>query len=268
MNGAGAAQPSSTPGSFRLDNPPIIEAVLDIDCDLPAGLNLAGLEADARKIFAEQYPKFRTQMLQETKIEQRPNEPPAASMRQALQALQLFTDDSLQLVQVRSNGFSFNRLANPLRPYTSLDEYLPEIRRTWELFLGLVKPLQIRKIGLRYVNRILLPAAGNRVQLDEFLKIGPHLPDEEGMIFAGFIHQHSAVETATGNRVNTVLMSQPKEDTKLPLIFDIEALRNVQVEPTDWSAIEAIIASLRLLKNRVFADTLTERCLKLFQRSE
>ena len=78
MNGAGAAQPSSTPGSFRLDNPPIIEAVLDIDCDLPAGLNLAGLEADARKIFAEQYPKFRTQMLQETKIEQRPNEPPAA----------------------------------------------------------------------------------------------------------------------------------------------------------------------------------------------
>ena len=88
------------------------------------------------------------------------------------------------------------------------------------------------------------------------------------MVFAGFIHQHSAVETATGNRVNTVLMSQPKEDTKLPLIFDIEALRNVQVEPTDWSAIEAIIASLRLLKNRVFADTLTERCLKLFQRSE
>jgi uncharacterized protein (TIGR04255 family) len=250
--------------ALKLRNPPIIEAVLDIDCDLPPTMNLAALEPDARKIFVDQYPKYRQQFIQQAHIEHRPNEPPKTSMRQALQALQFFKDDSLQLVQVRANGFSFNRLA----PYGSLDDYMLEIRRTWELFLGLAKPLQARKIDLRYINRMLLPLAAGRLELDDFLKFGPHLPDEEGMTFAGFLHQHSAIEIATGNLVNTVLTSQPVENNRVPLIFDIEALRNVNIEPSNWNEIAVVIASLRTLKNRVFADTLSERCLNLFQPLE
>src|ERR1017187_6742020 len=105
--------------ALKLRNAPIVEAVVDMDCDLPPTMNLATLEPDARKMFAAQYPKYRQQLIQEAQIEHRPNEPPKTSMRQTLQALQFFKDDSLQLLQVRTNGFSVNRLA----PYGSLDDY-------------------------------------------------------------------------------------------------------------------------------------------------
>ena len=183
------------------------------------------------------------------------------SARQGLQALQFFKEDLLQLVQVRQDGFSFNRLA----PYSSLDDYLPEVHRSWELFRELAKPVRVRRVALRYVNRILLPLTAGRVELDDYLKIGPRLPDEDGLTLGGFLNQHSALETATGNMVNTILTSQPVENGFLPLIFDIEAVRLVQAEPNNWAEADSIIKSLRTLKNRVFWNTLSERCLKLFQ---
>ena len=53
-----------------------------------------------------------------------------ACAKRAIQSLQFLHEDEKQLVQVMAQGFSFNRLA----PYTSLDDYLPVIQRTWELF--------------------------------------------------------------------------------------------------------------------------------------
>jgi uncharacterized protein (TIGR04255 family) len=78
--------------------------------------------------------------------------------------------------------FSFNRLA----PYTTLDDYLPEIERAWLLYVDLVSPVQIRVIRLRYINRMLLPMPANQLDLDEFLEIGPRVPDEEKLVCLAF----------------------------------------------------------------------------------
>ena len=45
-----------------------------------------------------------------------------------------------------------------------LDEYLPEIERTWRFFVELASPVQVRRIRLRYINRILLPLASGGVR--------------------------------------------------------------------------------------------------------
>ena len=247
---------------LSLSSAPIVEAVLDIECDMPPAIEIASLESHARDLFLDQYPKFRTQFVQEHEIKQESGASPKMSVRQGIQALQFLQDDEKQLVQVRAEGFSFNRLA----PYSSLDDYLSEIKRTWRLFVGLALPVQIRLIRLRYINRILLPLTNGRVELDDYLKLGPRLPDEDRLTFAGFLNQHSAVEADTGNRVNIVLTTQPPEQGMLPLIFDIEAASTGNGEPSDWPWILSRIQSLRSLKNRIFRNTLTEQCLKLFQR--
>jgi len=114
------------------------------------------------------------------------------------------------LTKVRMQGFSFNRLA----PYTSLDDYLPEIERTWGLFASIASPVQIRVVRLRYINRILLPLTNGRVELEDYLKVGPRLPDEDRLRFAGFLNQYAAVEIDTGHQVNIVLTSQPPENIR------------------------------------------------------
>jgi uncharacterized protein (TIGR04255 family) len=244
-----------------LAHAPIVEAVLDLDCVMPPGLDVTTLEAPARDAFADRYPKVRTLYLEEAQIEQRADAPPQVTARRGIQGYQFWQDDEKQLVQVRAQGFSFNRLA----PYTSLDDYLPEIGRTWRLFVGLASPVEVQLVRLRYINRILLPMADGRVELNDYLKIGPRLPDEERLALLQFLNQHLAAERGTGNQVNVILTSQPLENSMLPIIFDIAASRAEAAAPEDWNTLLTRIQSLRDLKNRVFRDSLTAQCIGLFQ---
>lgn len=246
---------------FNLLTPPIVEAVLDIECDLPPGQHLAALEGSAQECFRERYPKFRTKWIQEHLIAAPPGGPSELSVRQGVEAFQFLQDDEKQLVQVRAQGFSFNRLA----PYTSLDDYIPTIKEAWRVYSGLATPVQIRLIRLRYINRILLPFREGRVNLDDFFTVGPRLPDEDNLSFISFFNQHAAVEVQTGHQVNIVFASQPPQEDQLPVIFDNCVAASEPGEPENWDWILTTIRSLRGLKNRIFKRSLTEPCLKLFQ---
>jgi uncharacterized protein (TIGR04255 family) len=247
--------------NFKLPHAPIVEAVLDVDCDMSPAFDLAALEKASREAFRDQYPKFRTQFLEEHRIEQKAAQPTQVSAQRKLQAFQFLQEDEKQLVQIRMQGFSFNRLA----PYTSLDDYLPEIERTWRLFVSIALPVQIRVVRLRYINRILLPLTNGRVELEDYLKVGPKLPDEDHLRLAGFLNQYAAVEIDTGHQVNIVLTSQPPESDRVPIIFDISVASVETAEPEDWAWLLAKTQSLRHLKNRIFRNSLTELCLNLFQ---
>lgn len=250
--------------SVRLEHPPIVEAVVDIDCDLPPGFNPGAMEALKSNAFGDGYPDRRQQLFQEHLLALEPDQPPALSARTGLQAVQYASGDGRQLVQIRKQGFSFNRLA----PYTSLDDLLPEIERSWRTFAELTGPLKIGRIGLRYINRICLPLSEGQVLLEDFLKVSPRLPEEANLTFTGFLRQHAAIETETGNEVTLMLASQAPEKERLPLIFDIEAWHSGSLEPDRWDLVLERIVSLRSLKNRVFHNTLTSKCLNLFQPRE
>ena len=246
---------------LRLKNAPIVEAVLDIDCDMPPSFDAAKLEAAAHDKLRDLYPKVRQVFVQEHTLEAKPGTKPTMQIRRGVQAVQFTHDDEKQIVQLRAQGYSFNRLT----PYTTLDDYLPEIERTWRLFVGITKPVQIRAVRLRYINRIPLPFDGGKLDLDHYLKLAPHLPDEERMTFAGFLHQHVVVEKDTNNMATIVLATEQPENDRLPIIFDITATRQARAEVEDWAWIAGTIQSLRAFKNRIFKNTLTNQCLNLFQ---
>ena len=245
---------------FHLENAPIIEAIVDIDCELPPDFEL---EANMSAIHAEledAYPKVRRHMVQEHLLSTQEDTSPEWSVSPELAALRFQSADEKQLVQFRTGGFSFNRLA----PYEGLDSYLCEIRRTWGIFLDLVKPVQIRKISLRTINQVRLPRERGSLPLEDYLKTGPRLPDECGLHFTGFLSQHRALEPNNQNYVDIVLATQKSDEKSLPLILDINAFHPCQESPPPWETISEWIASLRELKNSVFRNTLTEKCLKLF----
>lgn len=245
---------------FHLENAPIIEAIVDIDCELPPDFELEANMSAIHAALEGAYPNMRPHMVQEHLLSTQKDTPPKWSVSQELEALRFQSADEKQLVQFRTGGFSFNRLA----PYEGLDSYLCEIRRTWEIFVDLVKPVQIRKIGLRTINQIPLPLENGSLRLGDYLKTGPRLPDEGELTFIGFLNQHQALEPKTQNRVDIVLASQKANEESLTLILDINAFHQCQESPPPWETISEWIASLRELKNSVFRNTLTEKCLKLF----
>ncbi len=216
--------------SLVLRHPPIIEAVLDIDCDLPPAIDLDALKDAARERFAPRYPKPRLQIVQHREFTQEGDAAPTYSASQGIQALQFLSDEENQVVQVRADGFSFNRLA----PYTTLDTYLPEIEWGWVEYRDLVSPVQVRAVRLRFINRILLPAKDGAVNLDEYLEVGPQLRGPEGLLFQSLLHRYNAVEESSGNDVSIVLATEAAEANEQGVILDITTSRAGSLEPGDW----------------------------------
>lgn len=246
----------------KLEHPPIIEAIIDIDCDMPPEFEVGAKIEQAQELFGSDYPILKKRYSHSGEVEGKVGESPELKFAEShLQALLLQKKDRKQLVQIRQNGFSFNRLA----PYTSLDNYFPEIERTWALFSERFSPLLVRRIGLRYINRIFLPLEKGTLDLDYYLKVGPKLPQSSSLQFSGFMHQQQLVEQGTNNAANIILTTQPIEKEKLSLIFDIGTTKEVSFEPSGWVEVEATIESLRELKNHIFFDSLTEECRCLFQ---
>lgn len=248
--------------SFNLPNAPIVEAVLDIDCDFSPDFDIKRVEQPSQQRLAECYPTMRAQFMQELRFETKPDGGFShAAESGGVKAYQFFSKDEKQIVQVRGAGYSFNRLA----PYIGFDEYLPEIRRTWQLYREIASPILIRTVRLRYINRIHLPLADGRVALEEYFRIGPRLPDEDRLTFVSFFNQYVAVESETGNQVTAILTAQRPVEDKVPIIFDNAAAAVGTADPANWDVLEQTLRSLRDLKNRVFKNTLTDKCLSLFQ---
>jgi uncharacterized protein (TIGR04255 family) len=246
---------------WKLPNAPIVEAVVDLDCVMPPGQDITALEAPARDAYGDRYPNVRPVYVGEALIEHHAGAAPEVSTKHGIQGYQFWQKDERQLVQVRAQGFSFNRLA----PYTSLDDYLPEVERTWRQFVGIASPFEVQRVRLRYINRILIPTVDGRVELDDYLRGGPRLPDEKRLQLTAFVNQQIAVERETSNQVNIILASQPPEGDRCTVILDIAAMREERTPPTTWDSLLAQVQSLRGLKNRVFRDSLTDKCMELFR---
>jgi len=240
---------------------PIVEAVVDIDCDIPPGFNLA--EAGPfLKVWGGEYPKVQTVHGQQFKIESSPEGQISQALSVGILAQQFRTADETAVVQARTAGFSFNRL----KPVSTLDDYLEEIHQRWENYRSVVQPLVVRSVRLKYINRLFFPVESGRVQLGEYLKVCPTLPDGANLDFRGFFHQHAAVERDTGHTAEIVLLAQPTENNLLPVIFDITVSATGGEEPENWAWILEKIQRLRKLKQTIFENSLTEKCLKPYQQ--
>ena len=246
---------------MKLKNAPIVEAVVDLDCDMPPDYDLSEAAETFRKAFAGQYPGHRTHYIQEFRIERKGEETSSHSESLGVQSLHFLSSDEKQLVQARAQGFTFNRLA----PYGSLDDYLPEVERTWKLFLEIAKPVEINVVRLRYINRINIPTGGKGIELDDYLRLGPRIADDEKMRLRSFLNQYSAVDVESGNEATVVLTLESEDNTTLPVIFDNCVAKVTNIEPSNWARIAEIIQALREFKNQIFVGTLTERCLDLFR---
>lgn len=132
--------------------------------------------------------------------------------------------------------------------------------------MAIAGPVLYRTVRLRYINRLLLPTQGGRVELNDYLRVGPRSPDDRRFSSAGFLSQQSMLDNVTGAHVNVVLTTQPRASAEaLPVIFDIEVFQPLLSEPGEWTALSVKIAELRALKNLVFEQSLTEPCSSLYR---
>jgi uncharacterized protein (TIGR04255 family) len=236
---------------------PIVEALLDIQVELPVAVDIARLAA-VQEPLRQRYPTRDERIHWVGDFDPRRENAGFASQSRTVDGYFFKSTDQRQVVQSRLDGFSFSRL----EPYERWPLFVEEARATWTHYAAVVGPRRISRLGLRFINRIKLPRASDFSDYFTTLpQVAPSLPQNLAGLFMRLVLPYEAGVA--------VIFTQTVEDASiteeiLPLIVDVDANSQVDLPATDenlWTKFER----LRELKNAVFFESVTEKALALFR---
>jgi uncharacterized protein (TIGR04255 family) len=241
----------------HLPNAPIAEAVLDIQVQLPASVRLGHLEAMHRGI-RDRYPNRRTRHRVEVDIKLEGAVPITTPKEDGY----LFQSrDGRRIAQARLDGFSFSQL----KPYETWEVFRDEARDLWARYLDIGRPDQIKRIALRYINRMELPLP--ITDFKEYVRTAPEIaPDVPQGVQNFFLRLEIPYPEGALAIVTETIQSagDPAAAKTLPLILDIDVIR-VEDFAAPFTDIWEKLETLRRIKNDIFFSTITPRAEALFQ---
>ena len=195
--------------------------------------------------------------VQATFTQPQPTNPTVRDM--GWKGLRFQSNDKRYVVQFNRDGFALSRL----EPYENWEKFLDEALRLWNDYADLTKPIQITRLGLRYINRIQLPP--NELRFEDFLNVGPSTPENLNFPVSGFMHQDSVVVPNYPYAINIIKTLQPPNPSLgLNLILDIDTFATVSLN-VHRSKLKSHLMEMRWLKNKVFFGTVTEKSLEKFR---
>lgn len=238
-------------------NAPIVEALLDVRTKLSEKTALTDLLPFHDRI-KDRFPTKEERRFLKGDFEVLP-EPKATIAESGTDGFFFKSPTEKKCVQARLDGFTFNKL----KPCDRWDTFRDEARELWDLYFEVVRPAEISRIALRYINRIEVP-----IPLGDFSEyiltnpqVAPGLPQGLAQFFMQLVLPNNDIG-ATATIVQT--MEKPTPEDKLPLILDIDVWRLAKYTDntaTMWDEFE----KLRDFKNNIFFSSITDKAKELFK---
>ena len=247
----------------HLPRAPIVEAVIDIRARPAAALEEAGLKAQLEaKLSGYQYLDSMRHVQIQHEVSLKGGVPASPIIRELdWKGLRFQSGDKKHIAQFNRDGFVFSRL----EPYESWKQLFDDGMRLWRMYVELAQPVEIHRIGLRYINRIQLPP--DELRFDDYLEAAPMPPKGMDVPFHGFLHQDTLAVPDYPYAINVIRTIQPPlapDIHGLSLILDIDAFTTQGFE-LDEALLEQRLLEMRCLKNKVFFGSVTPNALKLFE---
>ena len=240
----------------HLENAPIVEAVIDFRARFEKAWQQEEMQALLRVALPE-YPQVVGQRGFQAKFEAGPVDLPTATTEDlGWKGLVFRSADNLQVAQFQRDGFAFSRLA----PYQDWDLFSAEALRLWRVYSEVSTPVTVGRLGLRFINRIEVPASG---QLEDYLTVGPRCPPNIALPFMGFFHIDTFSVPGHPYLVNlrrTVENSADAAALKTAFIIDVDVFATEGLD--ELSAIQKRLLDMRWLKNKIFFGSVTPEVIE------
>ncbi|MCY1204298.1 hypothetical protein D9M68_356940 [compost metagenome] len=244
--------------------PPITEAVIDIQVDYPSPPDIALYERFTKTVQAS-LPVSAPLHLFEMGIENNAagsgalqvksgGAPVTIGMRAASPA-------SDRVAQIHQRGFTFSMQA----PYAGWDAFSAEAQAVWTTFLELVGPQRVNRVGVRYINRIVIPQ--QRIEFEDYFRLYPAIPKDVPQDVTGCFMQLVMPQADLGPGANAIVNFAGEPNAvpgAISFLLDIDVYCNAMLEArTDliWEHLD----KLRVRKNQLFEASITDRTRELFQ---
>lgn len=172
------------------------------------------------------------------------------------QRYQFVSADGLNLVRVSRESLSVHTLA----PYSGWEIFRNTISQALIAYLDIVKPKEVKRVSLRYVNQVKL-WTGN-IELSEYFRVPLETPEGLDFTLSSFFLRYEAVRPDSVKLIQS-FASVPGEVPAI--ILDLDVIReNSYKEPDLEQKLYGVIDSLREIEREVFEAAITDKLREVF----
>ena len=239
--------------------PPITEAVVEFRT--VNQIDQGTIERLGRKL-SSVYPNSNTETL--TEFEVNANENKAKVKPPEWLGLKLTSSDQADILTLRKDICGCIRLA----PYIGWEAFSAKVKDAWSVWRKETGPLPLSRIGVRYVNRIDVPAASGLIQVEDYLNLWPRSPDRFKLPMTSYAIQVSRPFGAdncnlliSSSNVASPLIGYVSFALDIDLSVEASADNPIPLRENDlWD----LIGRMRDHKNSVFEACITDQARGLF----
>lgn len=232
--------------------PPVTEAVIGIN--FAENLSKALLKSVSDKL-AKNYPIYQQLQNFSVNLDLRPQAgKDHKTITEVAEAHRRSSQDMTELALALPNSLVVSQLA----PYPSWSIFSKRFMRDWKLLKKTLGYREIKRIGVRYINRIDIPVTGPVIQHEQFLNVFPRVPDMLSPLIAGAVQTISYFEDINCKlTLNSGVVESPILNHS-SFLLDIDLAREIDVPQNDKGIFE-LLETMRLKKNQVFEACISQR---------
>jgi uncharacterized protein (TIGR04255 family) len=249
----------------RYPKPPIIETLIDLQVDFAEGaptldsLARLGQQIEANYPAREELYSFGIEVNVQTGTEVKTN--------RELVGYRFWNKSRDRVVQFRTNGLLFSRLPTAENPYDEWEVSSAEINRLWPLYRDALRPTNVRRLGVRYINRVRLPPG--KTTLDEFFTARPELPRAIPLAIRSFIMRLAVPLPDLPDGLLIVGQGTANDETtpdgQTDVLLDLDLVRTVHLSTfDDDSEVWTTLNDLHSRENALFETFITPATRELF----
>lgn len=234
---------------------PITEAVIEIK--FKSAVDAAVIEKVRQKLMSH-YPQHQNVESINVAV-QLQRDAPATKVDRA-PGHRLASVDMTELLLLWESSFLISQLA----PYPGWDSFLHRFTRDWTVWQRVMGYREISRVGVRFVNRIDIPASGPVVAHEAFLNVYPQLPEVFSTVNAYAVQAVVPLQDIGCNlTINSAAVPSPILGHS-SFLFDQDIAREIDPPQSDEAIID-LLNRIRIQKNNVFEACITDRARELFK---
>ncbi len=242
----------------HLNKAPIVEAVIDLRINSTVSWN--------DKILKEQ---IKSRLPNYTKIEENHEiefkvtvGSPQDSTNKDLGCvgIRAISNDGFYIAQFNKVGFTLSRV----KQYEDWKTFCDETNKLWSLYRELLAPKAIKRIGVRFINRMLADYKSK-----EFLTCFRDAPKAKQIFSWGienFLHKDVLRVPNTNYHVNLIktIVSSPTKQNEVAAILDCDVFYGEEAS-CEWSDIGNHLRAIHWIKNKVFFESIAKKKIKEYK---
>lgn len=239
------------------NRPPITEAVIEICFASPHDqAKLAKTIKKLKALYAD-FQELKSYDLTIDISNIRQAEPTAKATPQIVHRLS--STDMTQLLLLKESSLLVSQLA----PYCGWIDFFDRFTRDWKVWKKYMGFNEIKRIGVRYINRLDIPVSGPTLDFSQYVNIYPKIPGILGPNLKYAMQTQFPINELKSTLIlNTAVVPSPLLD-HMSLVIDQDIVREVDSPQKDES-LYSFLNEVHEKKNTVFESCITDKARELF----